>query len=395
MKEKFRKNKGYYSLVIITLFLLLIPIVGFAQGTTPEWQKNAVDWIQGGSIMEDWFMKEFLAGYKQIVWGEYKTFVEMAQALGGVFAIMFFALKSYEMMSGDKKLEILPLLRPFVLCLVIINWKSFILLVSFPTDLIAHHAGQKYHAQQVSINAKRYERAELMYHMVNQLYQKSGELEQASDQSKELEKTSYGIFSKGVKNMTNKVYEMKARFEIGITLAITQALETLSLWILRVAVYGVFLLQIVYTGILIMLGPISVAMSIIPMFKDSFSTWIARFISVNLYTGIGFIILFVCGILQDFALKSEIVKLLEIVNKNGDLIDMNKLFYLKSNGIMSFGVVIVSFLLSAVSILTVPSISTWIVSTSGATSAVSTSGRGMSAMTGAVMGMMKGGGKGK
>ena len=45
--------------------------------------------------------------------------------------------------------------------------------------------------------------------------------------------------------------------------------------ILRVAVYTIFAVQIIYTGIMIMLGPFSVAMSILPTFRESFATWLA------------------------------------------------------------------------------------------------------------------------
>jgi len=127
--------------------------------------------------------------------------------------------------------------------------------------------------------------------------------------------------------------------------------------------------EYLYTGILVMLGPFSVALSVLPMFKNSFSTWGSKFISVNLYLGIAYIVMFIGGILQDFAMQAEINKYRELVDLSGGVVDMTKLLYLKTSGLLSFGTAIISFLVSAVGILTVPSISTWIVSTSGATSA--------------------------
>jgi len=158
-------------------------------------------------------------------------------------------------------------------------------------------------------------------------------------------------------------------------LIISQILELAGLWILRLAVYGLFSIQIIYSGILIMLGPFSVAASILPMFRDSLSTWISRFISVNLYVGIAYIVMFTGGILQQFAMEQEINKYAELVTRTGTAVSMEKLLHLMSNGIPSFGTVLVSFLISAMTMATVPSISTWIVSTSGATSAVATMGR--------------------
>lgn len=375
------KYKKIY--LLIGLFLLVSISFVFSQ-TVPEAQKKAVDWAQGGNILEDWFMKEFLVKWKAIVWSEYSTFINMARALAGCIAIIYFALKSYEMMVGDKKLEILPLLRPFGLCLIIIYWGSFIEIVSFPTNLIANYTAAKQEAQQKKVNNLRYLRAEYQYQVVQSLYEVSAETQIAAEESKSFWDDPVGAISSDIKesarDIVMPIIQMKEKFEIGLQLVITQALEISALWILRIAVYTLFAIQIVYTGILIMLGPFSVAMSIHPMFKDSLSTWISRFISVNLYLGIAFIIMFVGGVLQEFAMQSEINKYKELVNLSGGVVNVTKLLYLKSNGVMSFGVVIISFLISAVTMLTVPSISTWIISTSGATSAVSTMGRGAQMM---------------
>lgn len=373
------KSQKIY-LILGSIVLFLFPSFLFSQTTAQ--QQKAVDWAQGGNVLEDWFMKDFLSGYKTMVWAEYATFIDTARLLGGLMAIVYFAIKSYEMMTGDKELEIMPLLRPFGLCLVIIYWGAFIDMVSIPTTIIANVASQKYEAQQQRINKLRISRATYQYAMINSLYKVSAETSLAADQSSDFMSDPLGSISSTVKDglstVVNPILELKEKFNIAISLAITQALEILALWILRIAVYSIFMIQIIYSGVLIMLGPFSVAMSILPMFKDSFSTWISRFISVNLYLGVAFIILFVCGILQEFALTSEIQKFKEIVTETGTVVSMEKLLYLRTNGIMSFGVVIVTFIISAIAIFTVPSISTWIVSTSGATSAVSTMGRGAS-----------------
>jgi hypothetical protein len=375
------KSQKIY-LILGSIVLFLFPSFLFSQ-TTAEQQK-AVDWAQGGNVLEDWFMKDFLSGYKSMVWAEYATFIDTARILGGIMAIVYFAIKSYEMMTGDKELEIMPLLRPFGLCLVIIYWGAFIDMISVPTTVIANVASQKYEAQQQRINKLRLSRATYQYAMINSLYKVSAETSLAADQSSDFMSDPLGSIESSVKDglaaVVSPIMELKEKFNIAISLAITQALEILALWILRIAVYSIFMIQIIYSGVLIMLGPFSVAMSILPMFKDSFSTWISRFISVNLYLGVAFIILFVCGILQEFALTSEIQKFKEIVTETGVIVSMEKLLYLRTNGIMSFGVVIVTFLISAISIFTVPSISTWIVSTSGATSAVSTMGRASSSV---------------
>jgi hypothetical protein len=135
------------------------------------------------------------------------------------------------------------------------------------------------------------------------------------------------------------------------------------------------MLQIIYSTILIILGPFSVAVSILPAFRDSFSTWIARFVSVNLYSGIAYLIMYLTGLMQEYALTSEISKYQELVGQDGLSANLEKMAWFASNGVLSFGTVIIVFLIGAICMFTVPSISTWIISTSGISSATSTFGR--------------------
>lgn len=380
-------KKSKILIIIGIMLLLAIPIFSWAQ-TVPDEYKKAVDWMQGGNILEDWFMKKFLSEWKAKMFAEYDTFIGMAQALGASFAIIFFAIKSYEMMTGDKKVEILPLLRPFMLCMIIVNWGTFVTVVSVPTNLIAQITAAKLDAQQAKVNNLRYVRAEYQFRFVEALYKKSSETKVAADQSTSFWDDPLGNMGTAIKDQAKDlvidIVSMKEKFEIGLNLAITQALELISLWLLRVAVYALFSIQIIYGTILIMLGPFSASISILPMFRDSLSTWIARFISVNLYVGIAFIVLFVGSLLQEFAMTAEIDRYKEVLSQSGQVLNESAFTYLKTNGIMSFGIVIVSFLISAVTMFTVPTISTWIVSTSGAGSAVSTMGRGASKVSSAI-----------
>ncbi|MCL4638331.1 MAG: plasmid transfer protein [Olivibacter sp.] len=387
------KLKIFY--VLAFLCLMTIPLYNYAQDTDPlagEAPPNsdaakALDWSQGSKLFDDWFMDAFLTEYKEIVWGEFDTFIDLARALAGVFTLIFFASRSYAMMVGEEKWQILPLLRPFGLLMIIMYWKIFVTAVAFPTDLMAASMWEKQEAQQENVTNMRLIRAEYQKSMVDNLFKMSSEAELAADESEEMVKDKDGWFTRAMKEGWNEIiapiYQIKYRLQLTLQLALTQGLEALALWILRVAVYAIFTIQIVYTGILIMLGPISVATSILPMFRDSFTTWIARFISVNLYLTIALIIMFIGGIFQEFAMQSEVLRFKEFVDRDGNMLadGAAKLFWLSSNGVLSFGMVIVTFLVTAVCMMTVPSISTWVVSTSGATSAVSTMGRAAAVMT--------------
>lgn len=362
----------------IILSMLLVTLVGVAFGQSTSDDHKTLEFLQGDGVYETGMMV-FLKGLKDSVWSHFDLFITDAKALAAIFMIIFFAIRSYEMMVGDKQLEVMPLLRPFGLAMVILWWGVFVRMLAFPTDLVANQTEQMFESEQTVVNDLRYTRANLMLAVANSLYTFQAQTQVAEKESD----TWYGqawdavtsTVKEGISTVVSPLLELKNRLTVGMQLLFTQLLELLGIWILRLAVYIVFMIQIIYSTILIILGPFAVAVSILPAFRDSFSTWIARFISVNLYSGIAYLIMYLCGLMQEYALNSEISKYKELVGEDGLSADIGKMALFAGNGILSFGTVIIVFMIGAICMFTVPSISTWIISTSGISSASSTFGR--------------------
>jgi len=370
------------NLLLLTVLLLAGQAV-LAQSPGIDNTKT-LEFLQGDGVYESGMMF-FLKGLKDSIWSHFGMFIADAKALAAIFMIIFFAIRSYEMMVGDKKLEIMPLLRPFGLAMVILWWGVFVRMVAFPTDLVSNRTEEMFKSEQNLVNKLRLTRADLMLAMANSLYTFQAQTQVAEKESD----TWYGqawdsvtsTVKEGISTVVSPLLELKARLQIGMQLLFTQLLELIGIWILRIAVYVIFMIQIIYSSILIILGPFAVAASILPAFRDSFSTWVARFISVNLYSGIAYLIMYLCSLMQEFALNSEISKYKELVGENGLSGDLAKMTVFAGNGILSFGTVIIVFLIGAICMFTVPSISTWIISTSGISSATSTFGRSAGMVT--------------
>ncbi len=347
----------------------------------PDSFKDTFNFLQGNGVYEEGVM-HFLKGMKNTIWTHFDTFITDAQALAAIFMLIFFAIKSYEMMAGDKKMEIMPLLRPFGLVMVIIWWGTFTRVLAYPTDIVAAKTESLFDSGQIEVNNLRLQRAKLMVDVADQLTTIQAETEIAEKEAD----TWYGqawdavtsTVKEGFASVWNPIVELKNRMQVGLQLLATYTLETLAVWVLRICVYIIFIIQIIYSTILIILGPFSVAVSILPAFRDSFGTWIARFISVNLYSGIAYLVMHIASLFQQYAMEAEITRYQQLLESTGDT--MEKMGWFAGNGLLSFGIVIVTFLIGGLTMLTVPSISTWIVSTSGITSAASTMGRGASNM---------------
>ncbi|MDN3586163.1 plasmid transfer protein [Pedobacter aquatilis] len=363
-----------------TTFGLLQPVL--QPGKVPDSFKDTFNFLQGDGVYEEGTM-HFLKNMKATIWTHYDVFLADAQALCAIFMLIFFAVKSYGMISGDKKLEVMPLLRPFGLVMVILWWPAFTKVLAFPGELVENRTEALFDESQTEINNLRMQRAKLMVDVADELFKLQASTEVAKTEADTWYENAWESVKSSVKEgfaeVWNPVVEMRNRLQVGLQLLASSILETLAIWLLRISVYVIFIVQIIFSTILIILGPFSVAASILPWFQRSFTEWIARFISVSLYSGIGYLVMFVASLFQHFALEAEISRYAQLLSNDGESIQ--KLSWFAANGVLSFGMVIIVFIIGALTMFTVPSISTWIVSTSGVSSAASAMGSGATKMT--------------
>src|SRR5258708_5339746 len=144
--------------------------------------KDTFNFLQGNGVYEDGVM-HFLQTMKASIWGQYDTFIADAQALAAIFMIIFFSIKAYEMMSGDKQLEIMPLLRPFALVMIILWWGTFTKVVAFPTDIEQNKTEALFDGSETQLNALRVQRAQLIVTVADSLRTMQAQTETASTEA--------------------------------------------------------------------------------------------------------------------------------------------------------------------------------------------------------------------
>src|SRR6201989_596038 len=133
------------KLIYLCLLFSIWGTAGFAQMATVDTaiSRKSLQYLQGDAVFEPGVMT-FLTGLKNSIWSHFDLFISDAQALAAIFMIIFFAIKSYEMMVGDKRMEIMPLLRPFGLAMVIIWWSAFTQVIAYPTTLVERQTDQMF-----------------------------------------------------------------------------------------------------------------------------------------------------------------------------------------------------------------------------------------------------------
>ena len=291
------------------------------------------------------------------------VFINDAQALTAIFMLLYFGIKAYGMMVADEPLQIMPLLRPFGLAMVIIMWGSFIGLINYPAQYISDKSKGLFQYRIEKVDAVMQQRMALIDSVGRRLIESSAEVEQVKDGSKDEDWMEVlGIdFDALFDQMKGYFILITAKMRFFFL----QAVEFLVITIFQVLSYLVFFVQIIFAGILILLGPFAFAFSVLPGFKDAYIQWIARYISVSLYSTIGYIVMSMSMVVVQYGIEREIELLRYVLGNEAAFI-----LYVSHNDGGSF-FFIVSLLIGGLTMLTIPVISTWIISTSGVSHAIS------------------------
>ena len=134
-------------------------------------------------------------------------------------------------------------------------------------------------------------------------------------------------------------------------------LEAIGLSILRVCTYLIFFIQKIWSYILIVLGPIAIGMALIPGFESSLTSWVSKFININLYTFVAFTIINIGQQLIISAYTMEIDRYELMINSAGNVDSATIAAFINGNGMLH---------VTGIGVLMTPTIADSIVSAGGA-----------------------------
>jgi len=319
--------------------------------------------------------------------------VNLGIGLCGLFALIWTASKLYPVIAGDEKLSVLPILRPFAICLILFNWYAFIDICRFPGQKIEKAFQEEFETKWLELKGKSAERYDLLDKIAYRLMDVGNEVERAEQadrsfemQSSDVSKSSgWSISSLGAKISGMAMFVMNKLKRLMISI-----IEYLCLLFMNVVVCGVFFMQAACLIVLIVLGPIAFAFSCLDPWRSSWTKWFARFFSVTLWSGLAWL---VCWIGSSIIL--EVIQA-EITTLNYQLsLDKYALAALSTLAGQDTVLFPLLFLFVAFGMFIIFPVSTWIIETSGGHQVISAPAGAAAATAGAIMGIasMAGGGK--
>lgn len=299
------------------------------------------------------------------------SFIGISTVLAGTFALIFLGIESYKMMMGETELRVNTILRPFLIGLVIMLWVPFLGVIDAPCNALTQAGKEIFENQIQTVNQLQRTRAAIADSITMKIVKQSAESEEAEALSTDEEVHRLGIRLDGI---VDKIQNLGIYVVGKIRQILFSFFETIIITIWQAIVYLImFLGMIFFKSILAIVGPLAFAFSLLPSWRDAWSTWVSKYISVSLYGFIAYIDLAVSMAIIQYGIEDDIDVLTQ-ANLEDEAFTLFTCF--QSGFHNNF---IPALIVSAISLLLIPKVAEWIVPSSGTSQAASSSKRNVAA----------------
>lgn len=359
-------NTRYY---ILSILLLLIPFTLFGQvgQQTPEDTATLLQFLKGDGAFEKWFMEVFTTLDTEVedtaIAASY-----FGRAIGAFGMLIYLSYLGFQMQEGARPWEVTPMIKPIMIGFILIFWTGFTNLIQAPLQLLAEPGAAIFQDIEQDANDMRIARFVKQQQLLNTLIHEVAD-EKAKghviDQMGEGNDKSW--WDEKMDELFKPIYEFALTMEFHGQKLVGDIMEAIALAILRVCTYLIFFIQKIWAYVLITLGPIAVGISLIPGFENSFYNWVAKFININLYTFIAYIIINIGQQLIIAGYQMEIDRMNLFLDDGGVTNYSMFYIYVKNNGIIHTTLFpVVAYIITGIGVLMTPTIADTIVSGGGA-----------------------------
>ena len=321
--------------------------------------------------------------------------VQVGQLLCAFFAFIWCGVKLYPVIAGEDRLSVLPLLRPFVIAMVLMWWGEFVYVCNLPGAAVQAVGKELFDNSWTLLREKSVERYKLMDIFTNKTIEVGTYVSRAehAERNSLMQSSDIGKDVSGDSSMLTRSLARVAGLIVGgLKQVVFSIINYVCLMFMNTVVAGVLLMQAAGLLIMAMIGPLAFAFSCLEPFKQSWAQWVARFISISLWSGFAYIVCYIGTQVMISALQVEI-NYYNALLANDDWNIAAQLAMFGSDVVM-FNVIC---LFVAFGMIVIFPVSTWVVQTSGGAAVLSPvkSAIGVgTAVAGAAVGFAAAGGAG-
>jgi len=290
-------------------------------------------------------------------------FIVDAQSLCALMMLLYYSVKSYTLMTGDSKLEILPLLRPFALTIIVILWMPFLNLVDSPLLALESKAKARFGSLREEVNQEFLVREIRLDSVYQRLEEITAPVENTNDDNQE--QSWYDeMIDEALQELTYTIARAKIIIYAKLGMYFKTFLDSVMLIIFKAMVYIILYAKILLSAMLAIIGPLAFAVSIIPAYRDAWMNWLSKYVAVMLYGLFAYIAIILAIVHIKTALAKENQFYTDLLAGS----DQNMIAYLMNIGVAESSY-IVALLVGAAGMLCVPVVAHWVLG-SGSTAAL-------------------------
>ena len=285
-----------------------------------------------------------------------KVLVGAGSALGAIFALVVAAIQAYKMMTMNGKFEILTIARPILFAFILSQWTGVVSIVCTPGKLMENWFREKCEVEKVKIIQLREERKKAAAELTDKLREKAAASMEAKNSSQGPQKDKdylMELAEHAFENVINTVTGWIVAAEAFFANILQSIIQWIGELVWQIHVYFIFLLKAIYTTVLVMFGPIYIACSILPAWKDTWTQWVGKMVSVSLYGAMAYLVMILAFQLMKYGIQVDTSALTKIANGESGL--WNYIVSSLGTTVQTF----ISMIVGAWALRTVPEIASW------------------------------------
>lgn len=216
------------------------------------------------------------------------NFTSVGRVLGCIFALIIAAGEAYKVMAKGEAFDVLAIMRPILFSLILANWTAVCNTLLWPGKLIEAHFKGVYESTVSEAEKMK----DLRWQKAKQVTDQSRAAASAAESGGDAWwKQAWDWLADKADAVVTTIMSIKTAINTFIMNQIQTCLCWLGELVFQIAVYFVFMVKCIYITVLVLFGPVYMACSILPAWKDAWTQWVSKMISVSLYGAMAYIVM--------------------------------------------------------------------------------------------------------
>ena len=293
-------------------------------------------------------------------------FEDLAKSLGATIAAGVGMAEALPMMLGRRPIDVFKILRILILgiCITQSTWIVQTIniwsgKVQMSTQSIAENQFDKVAQHQLLV-------AELQGKYLDKLraaqdsIAEAQKVQEIGEDANAIQEIVYSVSHLG-ESINNNLKRATFIVESKVSEVINDVIRFIGLIIFQLSVYGILLAQKCFMAILGAFCPLMFAFSVAPPFRNAWSQWLSKYLSLSLWGFVAFAVIYYAGFVIEYFIRQDEEAYLHLTGQVGADNSWDSILALGVQGIGTTCMFVVGLMIGAFMLKFVPEVASWLI----------------------------------